>query len=57
MRARAGHAIIFRNGLVECGGNVKEPRGLELGWPGPFTLADAAGEVGKVFEEGKKIFA
>ena len=57
VRARAGHTIILRNGLVECGRNVKEPRGFELRGPGPFTLADAAGEVGKVFEEGKKVFA
>ena len=57
MRPRAGHAIVLRNCLVECGRNVEEPGGLELGGPGPFALANAAGEVGKVLEKGKKVFA
>ena len=57
VRARAGHAIVLRNSLVKCGGDVEEPGGFELGGPGPFALADAAGDVGKVLEEGKKVFA
>ena len=57
MRARAGHAIILRNSLVERGGDVKEPSGFELRWPCPCALADAAGEVGKVLEEGQEIIA
>ena len=54
MRARAGHAIILRNSLVERGGDVKEPSGFELRWPCPFALADAAGEVGKVLEDSPR---
>ena len=57
MRARAGHAIILRNGLVERGGDVKEPSGFELRGPGSFALADAAGEVDKMLEEGKEVCA
>ena len=57
VRTRARRAIICRDSLVEGGRNVKEPRGFELRWPGPFTLTDAAGKVGKVLEEGKKVFA
>ena len=57
MRPRAGHAIVLRNGFIECGGDVQEPGGPELGRPGALALANAAGEVGKVLEKGKKVFA
>ena len=57
MRPRAGHAIVFSYGFVECGRNIQEPGGSELRRAGPFTLANAAGEVGQVLKERVKIFA
>ena len=57
MRPRARHAIVLRNGFVECGGNVKEPGGPELGRAGPLALTDAAGEIGQVVEKSVKLFA
>ena len=57
MRPRARHAIVLRNCLVKGGRNVEEPGGPELGGPRAFTLANAAGEVGKVLEKGMKVFA
>ena len=57
MRPRTGHAIVFSNGFIECGGNIKEPGGLELRGAGPFAFATAAGEVGQVFKERVKVFA
>ena len=51
MRPRARHAIILRNGFIECGGDVQEPGGPELRGAGPFAFANAAGEVGQVFEK------
>ena len=57
MRASTGDAVIFGYRFVECGGNVEEPSGAKLGRAGSLTLSNAAGEEGKVFEEGMKVFA
>ena len=57
MRASTGDAVIFGYRFVECGGNVEEPSRPKLGGAGPFAFSNAAGEEGKVFEEGVKVFA
>ena len=57
MRPGTGDAIVFGDSLVECGGNIEEPSGAKLGRAGALALTNAAGEEGKVFKEGMKIFA
>ena len=56
MRASAGDAVVLGDSLVKRSRDVEEPRGARLGGAGSLTLSSAAGEEGKVFEEGMKVF-
>ena len=57
VRSGTGDAIVFGDSLVECGGDIEEPGGAKLGRAGPLAFTNAAGEEGKVFKEGMKVFA
>ena len=52
-----GNSVVFGDGLVKCGGDIEKPGGAKLGRAGTLALANAAGEEGKVFKEGMKVFA
>ena len=57
MRPGTAHAIVFGDGFVKCGRNIEKPGGTKLGRAGPLAFTNAAGEEGKVFKEGMKVFA
>ena len=54
--AVACDAVVFSNGFVECGRQIKEPGRSELGGTSSFTFSDAAGEEGKMIQERNEIF-
>ena len=56
MRATAGDAVVLGDSLVKRSRDIEEPSGAKLGGAGSLTLSNAAGEEGKVFEEGMKVF-